>query len=104
MCSCTIFQLQCIAISFFFLFQILKRLNRTHEAALQFSWALDFTCSGQNSQLREEIDQTYHNQNSLDCRDDSDGFLDLNDSQEDGEGDSLEGVGLGGEDESEASF
>ena len=86
--------------------QILKRLNRTHEAALQFSWALDFTCSGQNSQLREEIDQTYHNQNSLDRRDDSDGFLELDDSQEEEEEeeDSLEGVGLGGVAEDDASF
>lgn len=82
--------------------KILKRLNRTHEAALQFSWALDFSCSGQNSQLREEIDQTYHNQNSRDLRDDSDAdFLVLSDSQEEegegeGEGEEEAGDGLEG--------
>ena len=53
-------------------FQILKRLNRTHEASLQFSWALDLSRSGcPSNQLREEIDHAYHNQNALDVHGES---------------------------------
>lgn len=73
--------------------QVLKKLNRDHEACLQFSWALDFSRSGSSSQLREEIDQAYHNQNSLDLGSDADtGFLPLGEpSIEGGEGSFEEG-------------
>ena len=54
----------------------MKRLDRTHEAALQLSWALNFSRSGTNSQLREEIDQAYHNQNTSDSgNDESDVYI-----------------------------
>lgn len=43
-----------------FLLQILKSLNRSHEAVLQFSWALDFSRSVPSSHIREQIDQVYH--------------------------------------------
>ncbi len=74
--------------------QILKRLNRTHEASLQFSWALDFSRSGcPNNQLREEIDHAYHNQNDSDIRGDS-GDADFLIPEEDEE-DSFVGVAPG---------
>ena len=61
-------------------------MGRNHEASLQFSWALDFSRSGSSSQLREEIDQAYHNQNSLDLASGADDFLPLDDpSIEDGD-------------------
>ena len=43
------------------------------------SWALDFSRSGSSSQLREEIDQAYHNQNNLDLASGADDFLPLDD-------------------------
>ena len=44
--------------------QILNKLGRSHEAILQFSWALDFSRSGANSRVREEIDRAYHSHNT----------------------------------------
>ena len=53
---------------------------------MQFSWALDFSRSGSSSQLREEIDQAYHNQNTLDITGDgADDFLPLDDPSVDGD-------------------
>lgn len=52
------------------------------EAVLQFNWALEYGRNGPSNQIREEIDQAYHNQNSSDLRNDSDvDFHVLSDSQ-----------------------
>lgn len=46
-------------------FQILKKMNRLHEAVLQFSWALDFSRSGASRHIREEVDQAYNLQDFI---------------------------------------
>ncbi len=67
--------------------QLLKKLNRPHEAVLQFSWALDFNRSSGNTQIREEIDQVYHPQDTsaLEQSNDSD-FIPHSDPVSDNEG------------------
>ena len=82
--------------------QILKRLNRSHEAVLQFSWALDFSQTGSNSQLREEIDQAYlaHNPPGDHAMEDSDfaAYSDPDGPSEEVEGEGEMGDSVEGED------
>lgn len=65
--------------------QILKKLNRPHEAVLQFSWALDFSRSGTSSHIREEVDQAYNPQDTLNGEEDESYFVPHYDSDEEGE-------------------
>ena len=73
---------------------------------LHFNWALEFGRSGPSSQLREEIDQAYHHQDSSSeqGRDNmEEDFQVLSDSRlEEGEGEGLEHEAL--EEMAEAEF